>query len=186
MILDAKRGDIGSTAAFYADEAFDRYGADAVTVNPYLGRDALRAFPRARRQRRRRAVPHLESRARAICRISTSAAARSISTSRRRSPREWNANGNCLLVVGATYPDGARRGPRDRRRHAAAGAGCRRAGRRCRGRRCATAARRTAAGSSSARRARSSMPTAANRVRERRTSGDENPRRSDQSASLIP
>ena len=46
VILDAKRGDIGSTATFYAEEAFDRYGADAVTVNPYLGRDALRTVPR--------------------------------------------------------------------------------------------------------------------------------------------
>ena len=38
VILDSKRGDIGSTAQHYATEAFDRYGADAVTVNPYLGR----------------------------------------------------------------------------------------------------------------------------------------------------
>ncbi len=43
-ILDAKRGDIGSTAAHYASEAFDRYGADAVTVNPYLGRDSVQPF----------------------------------------------------------------------------------------------------------------------------------------------
>ena len=41
VILDAKRGDIGSTARHYATEAFDRYGADAVTANPYLGRDSL-------------------------------------------------------------------------------------------------------------------------------------------------
>ncbi|HTM69806.1 MAG TPA: orotidine-5'-phosphate decarboxylase, partial [Luteimonas sp.] len=41
VILDAKRGDIGSTAQRYAIEAFDRYGADAVTANPYLGRDSL-------------------------------------------------------------------------------------------------------------------------------------------------
>src|SRR5690606_21192439 len=39
VILDAKRGDIGSTAQRYATEAFDRHGADAVTVNPYLGGD---------------------------------------------------------------------------------------------------------------------------------------------------
>src|SRR5690606_17642814 len=44
VILDAKRGDIGSTAQRYAVEAFDRYRADAVTVNPYLGRDALQPF----------------------------------------------------------------------------------------------------------------------------------------------
>ena len=44
VILDAKRGDIGSTAQQYAIEAFDRYGADAVTLNPYLGRDSVQPF----------------------------------------------------------------------------------------------------------------------------------------------
>ncbi|MGI8763556.1 MAG: orotidine-5'-phosphate decarboxylase [Ilumatobacteraceae bacterium] len=44
LILDAKRGDIGSTATFYADEVFGRYGAHAVTVNPYLGTDAAAPF----------------------------------------------------------------------------------------------------------------------------------------------
>ena len=44
VILDAKRGDIGSTAEMYAREAFERYRADAVTVNPYLGFDALAPF----------------------------------------------------------------------------------------------------------------------------------------------
>jgi orotidine-5'-phosphate decarboxylase len=44
VILDAKRGDIGSTAEKYAMEAFERYGADAVTVNPYLGADSLQPF----------------------------------------------------------------------------------------------------------------------------------------------
>ena len=44
LILDAKRGDIGSTAEYYAREAFHRYGADVVTVNPYLGTDALEPF----------------------------------------------------------------------------------------------------------------------------------------------
>jgi orotidine-5'-phosphate decarboxylase len=43
-ILDAKRGDVGSTAKRYAIEAFERYGADAVTVNPYLGSDSLEPF----------------------------------------------------------------------------------------------------------------------------------------------
>ncbi len=50
VILDSKRGDIGSTAQHYATEAFDRYGADAVTANPYLGRDSAAAVPRPRRQ----------------------------------------------------------------------------------------------------------------------------------------
>ncbi|MSW20124.1 MAG: orotidine-5'-phosphate decarboxylase [Actinobacteria bacterium] len=44
VILDAKRGDIGPTAQQYAKEAFDRYGADAVTVNPYLGYDTIEPF----------------------------------------------------------------------------------------------------------------------------------------------
>lgn len=44
LILDAKRGDIGDTAAMYAKEAFSRYQADAVTVNPYLGTDSLMPF----------------------------------------------------------------------------------------------------------------------------------------------
>lgn len=46
VILDSKRGDIGSTAEQYAQEAFERYGADAVTVNPYLGRDSAEPFLR--------------------------------------------------------------------------------------------------------------------------------------------
>ncbi|MDE2121805.1 MAG: orotidine-5'-phosphate decarboxylase, partial [Betaproteobacteria bacterium] len=41
VILDAKRGDIGSTARHYAREAFERYGADALTVSPFMGRDSL-------------------------------------------------------------------------------------------------------------------------------------------------
>jgi uridine monophosphate synthetase len=44
VILDAKRGDIGSTAAAYARSAFEVWGADAVTVNPYLGRDSVAPF----------------------------------------------------------------------------------------------------------------------------------------------
>jgi len=44
VILDAKRGDIGSTAEHYAMEAFERYGADAVTVNPYMGKDSVEPY----------------------------------------------------------------------------------------------------------------------------------------------
>lgn len=44
VILDAKRGDIGATSAAYADAVFDTYGADAVTLNPYLGREAIDPF----------------------------------------------------------------------------------------------------------------------------------------------
>jgi orotidine-5'-phosphate decarboxylase len=44
VILDAKRGDIGSTATHYAREAYERYGADAVTINPYMGSDSISPY----------------------------------------------------------------------------------------------------------------------------------------------
>ena len=44
IILDSKRGDIGSTASMYAKEAFERFQADAVTVNPYMGHDSAQPF----------------------------------------------------------------------------------------------------------------------------------------------
>ena len=44
VILDGKRGDVSGTASLYAREAFDRYGADALTVNPYLGGDSMEPF----------------------------------------------------------------------------------------------------------------------------------------------
>jgi orotidine-5'-phosphate decarboxylase len=104
VILDAKRGDVGSTAEMYAREAFERYRADAVTVNPYLGFDALAPFlefsdkgvivlcrtsnPGARD------VQDLESKGRKLYQIIAEKAA-----------RDWNAKGNVLLVVGATYPE---------------------------------------------------------------------------------
>ena len=104
VILDAKRGDIGSTAAFYANEAFDRYGADAVTVNPYLGHDALEPFLR----RADKGVVIL-------CRTSNPGARdlQDLDVGGRKlyqhvalkAATQWNANGNCLLVVGATYPE---------------------------------------------------------------------------------
>ena len=52
MVLDAKRGDIGATAEQYAREAFERYGADAVTVNPYMGFDSVAALSGMERTRR--------------------------------------------------------------------------------------------------------------------------------------
>ena len=103
VILDAKRGDIGSTAEQYAVEAFDRFGADAVTLNPYMGRDSAAPFL----QRNERGCVFL-------CHTSNPGArdfqellvdgaplyqhvARTIAS-------EWNADGNCALVVGATFP----------------------------------------------------------------------------------
>jgi orotidine-5'-phosphate decarboxylase len=46
VILDAKRGDIGTTADQYAHEVFERYGADAITVNPYMGGDTITPYTR--------------------------------------------------------------------------------------------------------------------------------------------
>jgi orotidine-5'-phosphate decarboxylase len=108
VILDSKRGDIGSTARHYAAEAFDRYGADAVTANPYLGRDSLQPF-----------LDRADKGVVILCRTSNPGAGdlqdlRIESASGAGRPlyqlvaekvaREWNDNGNCALVVGATWP----------------------------------------------------------------------------------
>jgi orotidine-5'-phosphate decarboxylase len=103
VILDAKRGDIGNTAEAYAREAFDRYGADAVTVNPYMGEDSVRPFL-ARKDRG----------ALILCRTSNPGGKdfqnlmleglplyRHVA---RRAAGPWNEFGNVMLVVGATVP----------------------------------------------------------------------------------
>jgi len=103
VILDAKRGDVGSTAAYYASEAFDRYQADAVTLNPYLGGDALAPF-----------LQRADRGAILLCRTSN-VGARDLQDLlvdgkplyqhvALRAARDWNTHGNCALVVGATYP----------------------------------------------------------------------------------
>ena len=101
LVLDAKRGDIGSTAEHYAREAFDRYGADAVTVNPYLGTDAATPVPRARRRAR-------------LCRTSNPGGGDLQDLDVDGTPLyqrvatmvadAWAELGECGLVVGATYP----------------------------------------------------------------------------------
>ena len=103
VILDAKRGDVGSTAEKYAIEAFERYGADAVTVNPYLGSDALAPFLR-----------YAERGVIILCRTSNPGARdlQDLNVDGRKlfmavaelAAKSWNGNGNCLLVMGATYP----------------------------------------------------------------------------------
>ncbi len=103
VILDAKRGDIGSTAQHYATEAFDRYRADAVTANPYLGRDSVQPFL----DRADRGVVIL-------CRTSNPGAGdlQDLEVGGRplyqhvaeKVAAQWNGNGNCALVVGATWP----------------------------------------------------------------------------------
>ncbi len=110
-IGDAKRGDVGHTARAYAQALFDGWGFDAVTVNPYLGGDAL--------------APFLEREERGIfvlCRTSNpgaaelqdllvvaegeeaASAARPLFEAVAERARVWNSRGNVGLVVGATYP----------------------------------------------------------------------------------
>ena len=109
VILDAKRGDIGNTAEQYALEAFDRFGADAVTLNPYMGRDSAEPFL----QRNDRGCVFL-------CHTSNPGArdfqelvvsddnggfAPLYQHVARTIARDWNGDGNCALVVGATFPE---------------------------------------------------------------------------------
>ncbi len=103
IILDAKRGDIGSTASHYAIEAFERYGADAVTINPYMGFDSAEPF-----------LKYKDKGAIFLCRTSNPGAAsfQDLQVGDRPLYEEvasqitdkWNYNNNCLLVVGATWP----------------------------------------------------------------------------------
>jgi orotidine-5'-phosphate decarboxylase len=103
VILDSKRGDVGNTAERYAIEAFERYGADAVTVNPYLGGDSLEPFFR-----------HEDRGVIILCRTSNPGGRdlQDLEIGGRKlyhvvaefASRQWNSRGNCLLVVGATYP----------------------------------------------------------------------------------
>ena len=103
VILDSKRGDVGNTAERYAIEAFERYHADAVTVNPYLGGDSLEPF-----------LKHADKGVIILCRTSNPGAGelqdleiggrRLFHTVADLAARRWNTRGNCMLVVGATYP----------------------------------------------------------------------------------
>lgn len=104
VILDAKRGDIGNTAEAYAREAFDRYDADAVTVNPYMGEDSVRPF-----------LARPDRGALLLCRTSNPGARDfqdllidGLPLYRRvaaRAAAQWNEHKNLMLVVGATCPE---------------------------------------------------------------------------------
>jgi orotidine-5'-phosphate decarboxylase len=107
VILDAKRGDIGSTAEQYAKEAFERYGADAVTLSPFMGFDSVQPY-----------LKYEGKGAFLLCRTSNAGgddlqAQRLASVEgqpmlyehvARLAQGEWNTNGQLGLVVGATYP----------------------------------------------------------------------------------
>mgnify|MGYP005843400517 CR=1 FL=1 len=106
VILDAKRSDVGPSSEAYAKAAFDVLGADAVTVNPYVGGDALQPFI----NRTKRGVfvlchtsnPGAELVQGLLChgsRLYERVAELALS---------WNTNGNIGLVVGATYPEALR------------------------------------------------------------------------------
>ncbi|MCL5962248.1 MAG: orotidine-5'-phosphate decarboxylase [Chloroflexi bacterium] len=118
VIGDAKRGDIGHTAAAYARALFDIYGFDAVTVNPYLGRDSLEPFL-AREEKGvivlcRTSNPGAKDFQDLLCREGIGGTRPGRPSEEEPHPlyqvvaekvRAWNTNGNCGLVVGATYPD---------------------------------------------------------------------------------
>jgi orotidine-5'-phosphate decarboxylase len=104
IVLDAKRGDIGATAEQYAREAFERYRADAVTVNPYMGFDSI--------------APYLEWTDRGVivlCRTSNPGGSDLQFLQVDGKPLyqyvaqlvsdQWNRHGQCGLVVGATFPE---------------------------------------------------------------------------------
>ena len=104
LVLDAKRGDIGSTAEHYAREAFDRYQADAVTINPYMGMDSAEPY-----------LQRTEKGVIVLCRTSNPGGSdlQSLTVDGRALylhvadmvASRWNAHGQCALVVGATFPD---------------------------------------------------------------------------------
>ncbi len=110
VILDAKRADIGSTNLGYVQSAFDYLGVDAITVHPYLGREALAPF-----------LARKEKGIIVLVKTSNPGAGefQDVLVGPQQEPlytivarhvaQEWNSNGNCAIVVGATYPDELRR-----------------------------------------------------------------------------
>ena len=104
-ILDAKRADIGNTNNGYVEYAFDWLNADGITLHPYLGSEALKPF-----------LERTDKTSIILCRTSNKGAgefqdivskdgetmykivAKKVST-------EWNKLGNCMMVIGATYPE---------------------------------------------------------------------------------
>ncbi len=106
VILDAKRADIGSTNSGYVEAIFDQLGADAITVHPYLGREAMRPFL----NRKGKGVI-------VLARTSNPGAGelQDLEVGEEKEPlylvvarhvaELWNEHGNCGVVVGATYPE---------------------------------------------------------------------------------
>lgn len=103
-VCDAKRADIDNTNEGYVAAIFDELGFDAVTLHPYLGREALDPF-----------LARKDKVCIVLCRTSNAGAGEFQDlcvegkplwqTVAEKVSREWNTNGNCMLVVGATYPE---------------------------------------------------------------------------------
>ena len=103
VILDSKRGDIGSTAEHYAREAYERYAANAVTLSPYMGFDSIEPF-----------LAYPDRGAFLLCRTSNAGGndlqmldvggERVFERVARLAASTWNRNGQLGLVVGATFP----------------------------------------------------------------------------------
>ena len=103
-IADAKRGDIANTSVQYAIAIFKEFGFDAVTLNPYLGKDALQPF-----------LDYKDKGCIIVARTSNPGAREfqdlivlSVplwQVVAEKVAKEWNENGNCMLVAGATYPE---------------------------------------------------------------------------------
>ena len=104
LILDAKRADIGPTNEAYAVFAFEYLGVDAITLHPYFGQEALKPF-----------LDHKEKGCIILCRTSNPGAGEFQDLKTDGKPiyqqvaenvvKKWNTHGNCMLVVGATYPE---------------------------------------------------------------------------------
>ena len=105
VILDAKRGDIGTTAQRYAAEAFAVYQADAVTLNPYMGYDALEPFL-ARADKGIILLCHTSNPgAAAVQELELANGRKLYEHIATMAASEWNHNQNIALVVGATCPE---------------------------------------------------------------------------------
>ena len=98
VIADAKRGDIGSSNLAYVKSIFDYFGFDAVTVNPYVGREGLQPF-----------LDRADNGIIILCKTSNPGSGEFQDLVWQKVAenvvRDWNKNHNCLLVVGATYPE---------------------------------------------------------------------------------
>jgi orotidine-5'-phosphate decarboxylase len=103
VLLDAKRGDIGSTAEHYAREAFDRYRAHAVTLSPYMGFDSLEPYL-AYRDRGAFVLARTSNRGGDDLQMLDVGGERLYERVTRLTASEWNSGGQLGLVVGATYP----------------------------------------------------------------------------------